>query len=304
VGRLRALVRLPSGGEALINLGGLVQDVCDMLHFQIERANATLDVDVARDVLVQADPLRYRLLIAALVLAANDVGGERTAVSIRVYGRGTRACTDISSRCGDRTPLGKVAAAMQSLPLTHRWSPGALAPYIHLGPESTVSMDLRPDGLTFGLVTRRVEDVASDSGERTSVLSAEMPTCRVLVVDDDAATATITAEMLRVGLNCETDVARSLSDAWKLLGEWRYDMVITDLHIGHESGLELVTGLRSLAPSLADATILTSSDPALREVAGSTRFLSKPFTSEELVSAARLVGSPWSSTASVAVKAC
>jgi DNA-binding NarL/FixJ family response regulator len=81
--------------------------------------------------------------------------------------------------------------------------------------------------------------------------SAGVPRRRVVVVDDHAAFA----DLLTLALDGLDDIdcigtARSMSDALSLVARTDPDLVVIDLLLGHDSGLELVRRLRAERPDL------------------------------------------------------
>ncbi len=104
----------------------------------------------------------------------------------------------------------------------------------------------------------------------------------VLVVDDDAAIRLL----CRVNLELEgyrVAEAAYLDQARSLLDEEPIDVVLLDLHIGHERGLDLLRELRRERPDVAVA-LLTGSpqERSPDEEAKADAIISKPFEIEEL----------------------
>ena len=82
----------------------------------------------------------------------------------------------------------------------------------------------------------------------------------VLIVDDDAAIRLL----VRVNLELEGHRvldASHLQEARTLLGDEQVDVVLLDLHIGNERGLDLLAELRRERPEVAVA-LLTGSPQA------------------------------------------
>ena len=104
----------------------------------------------------------------------------------------------------------------------------------------------------------------------------------VLIVDDDAAIRLL----VRVNLELEGHRvldASHLQEARTLLGGEQVDVVLLDLHIGNERGLDLLAELRRERPEVAVA-LLTGSPQARspEEEAKADAMISKPFEIEEL----------------------
>jgi DNA-binding NtrC family response regulator len=114
---------------------------------------------------------------------------------------------------------------------------------------------------------------------------------KVLVVDDDEDLLFIIAEYLSMnGIEC--DSATSASQARKRILTCDYDMVISDLQMPGESGLELFRFLSYRRPELPFILMSGNPDPWIRREAlrmGVCRFFQKPF---HLSSLKRLLANP------------
>jgi DNA-binding NtrC family response regulator len=104
----------------------------------------------------------------------------------------------------------------------------------------------------------------------------------VLIVDDDIAIRLV----CRVNLELEglrAVEAGSLDQARQVLAEEPVDVVLLDLHLGHEHGLDLLHELRRDRPEVGVA-LLTGSPQSRspREEARADAVISKPFEIEEL----------------------
>ncbi len=101
----------------------------------------------------------------------------------------------------------------------------------------------------------------------------------VLVVDDNVDLLFIIEEYLNMnGIECDT--ATSVSRARKNLVHRDYDMVVSDLEMPGESGLELFRFLSFTRPKLPFLLMSGSLDSRTRHQArkmGICRFLEKPF---------------------------
>jgi two-component system response regulator RegA len=108
---------------------------------------------------------------------------------------------------------------------------------------------------------------------------------RVLVVEDDA--------QLRAALKCGLEarglivhVAVSLGAATQLALAHRPDLCVVDLHLGYESGIDLIRGLRAQD---RDVHLLAISgagdieDGVAAKDAGANRVLSKPMSVDEIL---------------------
>jgi DNA-binding response OmpR family regulator len=114
--------------------------------------------------------------------------------------------------------------------------------------------------------------------------NAQLPT--VLVVDDDASLRLL----CRVNLELEglrVLEARDVGEAEALLGAEAVDLLLLDVHIGVESGIELMRSvrLRGGAPPVVLVTGTAQLDSATKAEADG--IVSKPFHLEELLGVVR-----------------
>jgi DNA-binding response OmpR family regulator len=109
----------------------------------------------------------------------------------------------------------------------------------------------------------------------------------VLVVDDDAAIR------LLCRVNLELDgyrvaEASSLGEARSVLGSEPVEVVLLDLHVGSERGLELLSELRRDRPEVAVALLTGSSqERSPADEAAADAVIPKPFELDELGSTVR-----------------
>ncbi len=110
---------------------------------------------------------------------------------------------------------------------------------------------------------------------------------RILVVDDSANTLEVLQRMLEAQ-GYKVFTAPGVSEAIDVLGQTRFDLVITDLKMPGLSGLELVRHIRE---NFKDTQVMMitgypSVEGAVEALkTGAEEFLSKPFTDAELLSA-------------------
>jgi two-component system nitrogen regulation response regulator GlnG len=111
----------------------------------------------------------------------------------------------------------------------------------------------------------------------------------VLVADDDAAIRTVVAQALgRAGLEVKTTGQASTLWDWVSAGEG--DIVVTDVVMPDENGLDLIPRIKEIRPDLriivmsAQNTILTAVKAA---ESGAFEYLPKPFDINELISIVR-----------------
>jgi two-component system response regulator PilR (NtrC family) len=109
---------------------------------------------------------------------------------------------------------------------------------------------------------------------------------RILIVEDDTTFRETVLEVLRdVGFKVRG--ARNLRKATKRLTKHKFDLVLSDLHIGDESGFDVLQLALEKRPEAKLVLMSSKADPEIMEQAkasGASRFLPKPFKVNELLS--------------------
>jgi two-component system, OmpR family, response regulator len=102
----------------------------------------------------------------------------------------------------------------------------------------------------------------------------------VLVVDDDAAIRFL----CRVNLELDgwaVEEAATLDQAREALAAAAVDIVVLDVHVGVESGLDFIAEIRERNPGVPVVLLTGSVSPGLDEV-DADAVISKPFTLDQL----------------------
>ena len=107
---------------------------------------------------------------------------------------------------------------------------------------------------------------------------------RILLVDDEVAIRTVVARALRFEEYDVVEAANGLQ-AWKLVKENRFDLVVTDSRMPRLSGYQLTALVRELHPTMPILRLSGSHNPGSNEIG--TRTLFKPFEIPDLVEAVR-----------------
>jgi DNA-binding NtrC family response regulator len=110
---------------------------------------------------------------------------------------------------------------------------------------------------------------------------------RILIVEDDQTFRETVTEVLRdVGYRVKG--ARNLKKATKRLTKHKFDLVLTDVHIGNHTGLEVLQVATQTRPDAKIVLMSAHADPDIVEKAmdsGAARILPKPFRVKELLQA-------------------
>lgn len=119
---------------------------------------------------------------------------------------------------------------------------------------------------------------------------------RVLVVDDEPEIADLVRELLE-GANHEVVTAESGAVALAMLGEARFDAIVSDLHMPDVDGAALWREVRARDPALARRMLFVTGDtlsPSVRQFLDDARCpgLAKPFTRADLLAQVAALLSP------------
>ncbi|MBW3595501.1 MAG: response regulator, partial [Actinobacteria bacterium] len=108
---------------------------------------------------------------------------------------------------------------------------------------------------------------------------------RVLVVDDDLSIRRVIVKILnRKGFECSS--AASVVEAQGLLETQPYALLITDMRMWGEEGLDLIRSASDDYPSMAAIMVSGLDDPDLAKKArqaGASYFIAKPVDADDLV---------------------
>jgi two-component system nitrogen regulation response regulator GlnG len=112
-----------------------------------------------------------------------------------------------------------------------------------------------------------------------------MSAATILVADDDRAIRTVLSQALgRLGHNVRT--TGTASSLWRWIEDGEGDLVITDVIMPDENGLDLIPRIRKLRPDLR-IIVMSAQNPLLTAVKATERgafeYLPKPFDLNELV---------------------
>jgi len=109
---------------------------------------------------------------------------------------------------------------------------------------------------------------------------------RMLIVDDDRTIVAVLESLLLSQAGIEVECAYSVEEARAALERGPFDLVLSDLHIGHSSGMDVLAFARGLSPSPAVVlmTGYASVETAIQAVEqGAQGYLTKPFTDLNVV---------------------
>jgi two-component system, NtrC family, response regulator PilR len=110
---------------------------------------------------------------------------------------------------------------------------------------------------------------------------------RILIVEDDQTFRETVCELLR-DVGYKVKGARTLRKATKRLTKHDFDLVLTDVHIGSNSGFEVIQITHEKRPTAKIMMMSARTDPELVEQglqSGAARFIAKPFRLNELLNA-------------------
>ena len=108
---------------------------------------------------------------------------------------------------------------------------------------------------------------------------------RVLIVDDEASVGRILGRILK-GVRRESVPVSSAEEARRLLEEEAFDLILCDIHLPGESGLDLIEHIVSAYPDTAVIMVSGTDDPQTVERAleiGAYGYIVKPFKTSEVL---------------------
>lgn len=114
-----------------------------------------------------------------------------------------------------------------------------------------------------------------------------MKTCKILIVDDDATLALLLEARLKAA-DYDVRIADTAAEAYRTFLTFKPHLLLTDISIGNENGLDLVKRIRSRGDNIR--TIYMTGDldgyrSALAKEKQSyhAEVIAKPFNAEELI---------------------
>ena len=116
-------------------------------------------------------------------------------------------------------------------------------------------------------------------------MQSESPTQRVLIVDDEDQIRTLLARLLS-GHGYECDAAESAAEARRMLKETSYGLVLSDVNMPGESGLDFTREVLAQYRDIAVVMVTGLDDRSYAEVAtehGAYGYILKPFKPNELL---------------------
>ncbi len=127
-----------------------------------------------------------------------------------------------------------------------------------------------------------------NSANATSDSEKKTPLPRLLIVDDDRDMLTMLRTVINKKCRCEVEITDSGDKAWKLLDNWRPDVILTDIKMPGLDGLALLQHVKKKDPTVS-VIVMTGYGTieiavrALRE--GAYDFFEKPFDNDHLTHA-------------------
>jgi DNA-binding response OmpR family regulator len=110
---------------------------------------------------------------------------------------------------------------------------------------------------------------------------------RILIVEDDQTFRETVLEILR-DVGYKVKGARTLRKATKRLKKHPFDLILTDLHIGEDSGFQVIQIANEKRPNAKIVLMSSMVDPDVIQQgleSGAARFIAKPFRVKELLEA-------------------
>ncbi len=278
-----------------LDIGPLLTAVGDQLGALGEEQGVRLEIEADSRLRVYADPLRLRQVLVNLVsngIKYTPPGGTVRVRVDTVDGAPTIAVSDTGI---GMDPHDIERAFEPFARLAHHPAPGAglglpIARRIvelHGGTLTATSQSGLGSVFTVRLpASRVVEPVREAERSRARPVARGRRGSTVLLVEDDAAARDLTSRLLR-GAGHEVVSAASLSEARDLLQNGSLALVVLDLRLGDDDGLDFLDDLRdgdtTRVPVVTVSAATDPGDEARALAAGAARHLRKPIDPGVLV---------------------
>ena len=278
------------------NLVQVIESALDLTAHVLREQNVGLTIEHAHpDVTVEGDPHQLSQVVLNLVLnAAAAMQGKEAprqivisthlkdaegTVELSVADSGPGIAPEMRERIFERFFTTKGAGVGTGLGL-------AICRDIVSAHGGRISAGAAPQGgalFRVELPVSRRSELAPAGGTKTAT---QVPSYRVLVVDDDCEIAELLREILEIAGH-EIDVADSGESALQRLADTRYDIVLTDIRMPGMDGTELHDAICKRYPSLAPRLAFVTGDilaPKVAEFLKRSRIphLAKPFQPREV----------------------
>ena len=273
----------------------------------------TLELDGAQDCRVAGDGPRLQQVFWNLLKNANKFSPPQTAIVLtarRVAGTEPRVRVEVKDAGMGIEPddLRRIFQPFEQVERRgkQRGSDGGLGlglaiakaiVEMHQG-TITVSSEGAGRGATFGVELPLLGEQSPELPKMTTTRSpfqngASENALQILLVEDHEDTGRVLARLLRNGGNM-VDYARTAGAAWDLFQKADYSLVISDLGLPDESGLQLFRRMRARRPDLPGVCLTgygSEEDLQSCREAGFSEHLTKPVDMQRLHAAiARIVG--------------
>ncbi|HEY5921800.1 MAG TPA: ATP-binding protein [Kofleriaceae bacterium] len=294
------VARIAKGAVELVrgpvSLAKAVAQSAESAQPLFEERGHRLSLDLAEDLVVDADLHRLVQVIANLLTNAAKYTPDGGHVALSVHGVDTEACISIrdngvgisphllphvfdmfvqGERASDRSEggLGLGLAVVKNLVERH-------------GGRVAAASDGPGQGSTFTVWWPLAQGITVTTIDEVAELSGPSRPLRVLVVDDNIDAATTLGELLKV-LGHQPFVAHDAPSALALAREESPQLALVDLGLPILDGYELIGRLRNLPglhslPAIAVTGYGQASDRAKSHAAGFDRHVVKPVGLEDL----------------------
>jgi two-component system cell cycle sensor histidine kinase/response regulator CckA len=297
-----------------VNLGEMVESMASLLRASI-RKSVTLSFDLgAAPLVVELDVTQARQIVLNIVSNAAEAIDEQGRVTVRTravdvdeqllqqaciqsdLGPGRYACLEVEDTgCGmDKEVRARLFDPFFTTKVAGRGLGLAAVLGIVKSQHGTVLLRSAPgEGSTFSVLFPIAEARSAPSRAAAVPPITFRGEGMALVVDDDEAVRSVTAEML-ASLGYEVVKAQSGDQAAELLayhGE-RIRVVLLDLTMPGMTGEQTLRALKAIVPEVPVIVLTgyTEDEARLSFVQGAiARFLTKPFIRDELVEALEAV---------------
>lgn len=309
---LLGLARKSEDRLSRVPLDQVVEQTAALRRFSFQQAGLDLEVDVP-ELSVVGEPQRIQQAFLNLVNNAYDAMASRGAGTLRITGRSENGRVEVAF-ADDGPGFGEPARAFEpfyttkapgqgtglGLSLVHRFMEefGGSARASNRPDGGACVVLSFPDSVPLDPPPREAEKAApaASPGDEDTMDAVGKPRLRVLVVEDEAPIRELQRRFLG-RLDAEVTVAASAAEARSILERQTVDVVVSDVKMPGESGVELYRWVQRERPELAERFLFVTGDIGDAEVAALAArrpqaILHKPFLMQEYLARVRALADP------------
>ena len=277
--RLLAFARKQSLTPEVVDLNGLIEGMADLVEIGL-KPNVQLDITIRMSPLhVRVDPGQLESALLNLLLNANNAIADVGHINVSLDQHGADQARILIEDDGDGMPLEVLDRAIEPFFTTREGEGGTgLGLSIVYGfiRQTGGQLNIESEAGRGTHIEVLLPLAAVDDVQRRTFVAKEC-----LLVEDDPKTRASVKEIL-VKLGYDVTISGTGHDAMTLLGQNRFDLLLSDLDLGGPiDGLDLVEAAWK-APRNIKTVIMSGKSSAKGTVPEHTEFIQKPVTRNAL----------------------